>query len=1302
MEKAISFMLRFLGLLVLSTVMLPSLVYAGTVENGYYYIISANAWSYNDQTNAVYASDDYCRWGKLDENGTAFVWQFTALTNGNYRVRNLLTSTYINNIAESEKCMLGTTAEVTLTELAGGQFNITVVSGGDGSHKMHCKDHNNGSGRGGDIVGWDSGANGPSAWRLEAVEEGLLEALKDKAAKERALIQQKNKLISRITEVGNATKWAFTYKLPDDAVEVTPASADDFNSNAAMLDGAPAGERHGVSWGNDGKGYGALIDGRLDTYFHTTWKGVQPEWTDYNEDKTPADGARRTSLHNLSMKLRQPVSTVAFLMAARKDNNNYNNPTKIDVEVSNDGTTWQTAFYGYDFFTPNIHAENSYLVGPIDLGGEYQYVRIANYANDRSHDGSRFFCLSELKVYGCPSATLPFGASDDDRQALDDFLAAYSEANRYIDTVTEDDVDAVKSAITSLNTAYNMFKSKVKPAYTTFTNPVLNEDGPDPSVIRGNDGYYYMFTTAEHVYRSKDMVNWTYVRQAFGDNPRPTFVDGVSVYWAPCVTEQDGRYVLYFALSKWGGGATASIGVATSDTPDGPYRLVGDGKLFTSAEVGVENSIDPFFVEDNGKKYIIWGSWNGIWAIELTEDGLAVKNISRKKKLADTRFEASYIYKRGNYYYLFCSIGACCEGINSTYQTVVGRSTSLLGTYKTRDGESMLNNAYRLFLNSNGTAVAPGHNSRIIEDEAGQTWMYYHAYRRDDPNRGRLVWLDRVLWDEEGWPYIAGGSPSGFTQMAPITVPFGLTPSEFHREWAVSNATLTPVDVQDNARLGLFVTGVREEVSAEPYSALLQSDGAGQWQGQEQEIRPGRDVSVVPCDINADGKMDLVVFGREAAAQSRGIFLGNGDGTFRQQTFTVDGGDATLINQAAVADVNNDGWADLIVVGNRQNAVLLQRADFTFQAVPFNDDATFLAVRTADFNKDGFTDIFAYGPAAAELYLNDGTGMAFASTGWAQTLPVPTDGSVAIADFSYNSYLDLFIAGDNNRLLFNDGENFAPAAESRFAPVALTNHNWSSAPAVAYDWDGDNYFDLLYQGNDDFLGTQSGSIWIRKSGVFSRDYRYLAGSNGATAIIDWNGDGKHDIVSTGLTDDRHLLPDSQESGITFAVTYGSKSHVSAPNPPSDLKTVVEGQRVTFSWRPLTKKNTTYELYIRDAQGHLLGNCRSYVGGSNDGLRKCMDIGQLANIATIGYTLPAGHYTWGIQSIDAGLTGSAFAVGEFDINEGDAIDAPSSFNPQPSSLNPHLYNTLGQRITPRHKGLRIVRYSDGTARKQIQR
>ena len=303
----------------------------------------------------------------------------------------------------------------------------------------------------------------------------------------------------------------------------------------------------------------------------------------------------------------------------------------------------------------------------------------------------------------------------------------------------------------------------------TFKNPIIAEDAPDPSIIKGSDGYYYLFSTAERVFRSTDMVNWQYLRQVFDGGKRPTFVEGVKAYWAPCVTKQDGRYVLYFALSKWGGEDTASIGVATATKPEGPYTIAGEeGKLFTSKEIGVQNSIDPNYIEDGGKKYIVWGSWHGIWLIELTEDGLAVKNVRRKRQIAGTRFEAPYIYKRGKYYYLFCSIGACCEGARSTYETVVGRATSLFGPYFAKNGGRMLDNDCTIFLTSNEPCIAPGHNSRIIEDEDGRTWMTYHGYLRSDPDRGRVAWMDEVKWGEDGWPYIDGTGASATETPAPV------------------------------------------------------------------------------------------------------------------------------------------------------------------------------------------------------------------------------------------------------------------------------------------------------------------------------------------------------------------------------------------------------------------------------------------------------------------------------------------------------------------------------------------------------
>ena len=300
-----------------------------------------------------------------------------------------------------------------------------------------------------------------------------------------------------------------------------------------------------------------------------------------------------------------------------------------------------------------------------------------------------------------------------------------------------------------------------------YTNPIIRQDAPDPSMIKGDNGWYYLYATGERIYRSLDMVRWEYVRNVFDGKPRPSFVD-VNSYWAPCITKQGNLYVLYFALSVWDGIDTAGIGVATASTPEGPFDIQnGDGKLFVSGEVGVKNSIDPFYIEEGGAKYIIWGSFYGIYGIELNSDGLSVKDYRNKFLLAGTYFEASYIYKRGGYYYLFVSIGSCCEGDSSTYQTVVGRSTSFTGPYYSQNGGRMIDNSFDVILSGSSAFAGTGHNARIMEDKGGRTWMAYHAYIRGQSNIGRTVCIDELKWTNEGWPYFEGGVPTTYEHAGP-------------------------------------------------------------------------------------------------------------------------------------------------------------------------------------------------------------------------------------------------------------------------------------------------------------------------------------------------------------------------------------------------------------------------------------------------------------------------------------------------------------------------------------------------------
>ena len=178
-------------------------------------------------------------------------------------------------------------------------------------------------------------------------------------------------------------------------------------------------------------------------------------------------------------------------------------------------------------------------------------------------------------------------------------------------------------------------------AASTFRNPIIDRSAPDPTVFRDDDGTYYLYGTEDTrnvpIFSSKNLVDWEFRGTAFTNATRPQMVPNGGI-WAPDIQHFDGKYVLYYSKSRWGGEWDCGIGVATADSPLGPFT--DHGKLFISSEIGVQNSIDPFFIEDGGKRYLFWGSFRGIYGIELSDDGLSVREGARPRQIAGTLTEA--------------------------------------------------------------------------------------------------------------------------------------------------------------------------------------------------------------------------------------------------------------------------------------------------------------------------------------------------------------------------------------------------------------------------------------------------------------------------------------------------------------------------------------------------------------------------------------------------------------------------------------------------------------------------------------
>lgn len=327
----------------------------------------------------------------------------------------------------------------------------------------------------------------------------------------------------------------------------------------------------------------------------------------------------------------------------------------------------------------------------------------------------------------------------------------------------------------------------------TYRNPVFEPIFADPAVIRDEDGTFYAYGTQDYgewgdlyetaygpILKSENLVDWEYAGSVFTLANRPTWGTPNAGVWAPDVVKIKDQYVYYYSLSKWGD-PNPGIGIATAPHPLGPWT--DHGKLFDSLSIGVNNSIDPsVFLDDEGNVYMIWGSFRGLYGIELTEDGLGLKGgpesivhiagLDTSTPWNGSTYEASYVIKKDGFYYLFVSSGTCCNGFASTYNVRVARSTNPLGPYYDDQGRSMLaaGRGYQVLTGSSFFA-GPGHNS-IVVDDAGDYWIMYHAYDKSKPEKlghtnRRCLMLDKLVWTSDGWPSVNGTMPSNTSKEKP-------------------------------------------------------------------------------------------------------------------------------------------------------------------------------------------------------------------------------------------------------------------------------------------------------------------------------------------------------------------------------------------------------------------------------------------------------------------------------------------------------------------------------------------------------
>lgn len=331
-----------------------------------------------------------------------------------------------------------------------------------------------------------------------------------------------------------------------------------------------------------------------------------------------------------------------------------------------------------------------------------------------------------------------------------------------------------------------------------------------------------------------------------------------------------------------------------------------------------------------------------------------------------------------------------------------------------------------------GTSFIPGTTNTILPSTSYSVGVGPVAVIGADFRNAGLLDLAVVNEIDNSLTILANQGAGKFAQAAsspislgtPRTSAPGIAP-------AIASATLTSSGFPD-----LLIT----DPVANTITVLLSNGDDTFSLAAGSPITVGRQPSaIVTADFNGDGNQDFIV--TNFTDNTFSLFLGNGDGTFKQATaspFAMPSGVAGPIAMVE-GDFNGDGKADLAIVNQTSNdvTILLGNGDGTFtQATnsPIAVGKTPVAIATGDVNGDAHPDIAVVNQAdnTVSVLLGNGDGtFTVAVNSPLTTGQTPT--AIAIADFNGDGTEDIAVTDpqtDSVSVFLGLGHGlFAPAFE---------------------------------------------------------------------------------------------------------------------------------------------------------------------------------------------------------------------------------------------------------------------------------
>ena len=303
-------------------------------------------------------------------------------------------------------------------------------------------------------------------------------------------------------------------------------------------------------------------------------------------------------------------------------------------------------------------------------------------------------------------------------------------------------------ALFILITAFTGSLHAQNPTITTYMNPVIPGDHPDPTLTKIGKDFYTTgssFSPTPLIYHSTDLVHWEAIAQP------------VSATWSLYGTNTGdgcwGGHLVYYNNKYWDFfGHWGTMFFTTSAKPEGPWSTPIAMKCPASVPgLGMDNSI---FIDDDGLIYMmVKNGQENNWILQLGTDG------QPNGKILDLRWinpapaypfgwaEGPVMWKfKGYYYYSFA--------INAGGGQKVFRSKALVADKASWENMGDLFNEadpkkeQSLFRGSN-------HCSPVILLDDSTSWVIYHSYltmNGEWEGIGRQGLLSQVTYNAAGKP----------------------------------------------------------------------------------------------------------------------------------------------------------------------------------------------------------------------------------------------------------------------------------------------------------------------------------------------------------------------------------------------------------------------------------------------------------------------------------------------------------------------------------------------------------------------